>query len=729
MIPFKLSKDVFPINSYQDLFDNRFGRTYTEKCDICSNVQCVGHSGVIQLDYYIPHPLWYPMVPNILDSRCGVCKLVFMPLSTLTTFKEYTNAIMNKNVRCKCPKPTFIKHKYAWQRNDKGELECTTGGNDIYITTLGKNAKITNMTSVKRLLSEYTNDEKTVMRLQHNFSLEDLIINYVIVMSPLLRPLNIGSTFRLDEASQIYTSILRHKSSPIQVFKYYLSLIGSTNNNVRLFREFISGKTGLIRMNMIGTRNNRIGRTVITTNSRIPVSHIGVPSSFKKSLTVMETIQSWNLQYIEQLFKDGKIVVDNGVKPKELYNHIGDTIERELDNGDWVFANRQPTLSHTSFLAFKALLVPTKTLVLNLAVTKAFNADFDGDEMTIYAASDVASRLECEQIMSVEHHIVQGSNVLIRPIQDTISAVYTMTKWSRTIDIGLLTETADIITEYGQLCRLREFFSYVKDPFNSRHILSLTLPRKLNIESLQIEQGIIPKDLVIGEKQMLSIILSIHETFGSNEAMSFISVIQVVADVWHKIYPLSIAYSDTELFNEDQVIQLRQKYVSIQDEVTLLEETKKSYTDLSDICESQIVELLLDQVTSSLLSEAKLILSTSNNPFVIMVDSGARGTYMALTNIGAYLGQQSVNGRQPSLVGDSNNIEDRGFVTTSYRKGLDFKGTYYQAASGRQGIVNTGVGVTSPGVTYRLLWSFLADVRIQYGNQITNYEGLSLNTI
>jgi len=45
---------------------------------------------------------------------------------------------------------------------------------------------------------------------------------------------------------------------------------------------------------------------------------------------------------------------------------------------------RQPTLHKASMMAFKVCVKPVKTLKINLAMTKPFNCDFDGDEMNIH---------------------------------------------------------------------------------------------------------------------------------------------------------------------------------------------------------------------------------------------------------------------------------------------------------------------------------------------------------
>jgi DNA-directed RNA polymerase beta' subunit len=58
-------------------------------------------------------------------------------------------------------------------------------------------------------------------------------------------------------------------------------------------------------------------------------------------------------------------------------------VERKLQDGDYVLLNRQPTLHKGSMMAMKVVLRAGKTLRMNLAVCRSFNADFDGDEIDL----------------------------------------------------------------------------------------------------------------------------------------------------------------------------------------------------------------------------------------------------------------------------------------------------------------------------------------------------------
>lgn len=83
----------------------------------------------------------------------------------------------------------------------------------------------------------------------------------------------------------------------------------------------------------------------------------------------------------DKVIRDGKVIDKIPIqKKKEFTLNIGDTIERQLQNGDLVVFNRQPTLWKGSMRAKRVRILPGKTFRFNLSSTQAFNADFDGDK-------------------------------------------------------------------------------------------------------------------------------------------------------------------------------------------------------------------------------------------------------------------------------------------------------------------------------------------------------------
>jgi len=108
---------------------------------------------------------------------------------------------------------------------------------------------------------------------------------------------------------------------------------------------------------------------------------------------------------------------------------------------------------------------------------------------------------------------------------------------------------------------------------------------------------------------------------------------------------------------------------------------------------------------------------------VIMTKSGARGNPLNLTQMAACVGQQAVRSKRihrgfnnrtlPHFKLNDLTPKARGFVTSSYRKGLDPIEFFMHAMGGREGLVDTAVRTSSSGYMQRRLVNALQDMVVQ----------------
>lgn len=76
-------------------------------------------------------------------------------------------------------------------------------------------------------------------------------------------------------------------------------------------------------------------------------------------------------------------------------------VNRHIKNGDVMLLNRQPTLHRPSIQAHSARILPgEKVLRLHYANCKAYNADFDGDEMNAHFPQSELARAEAYTLVS-----------------------------------------------------------------------------------------------------------------------------------------------------------------------------------------------------------------------------------------------------------------------------------------------------------------------------------------
>jgi hypothetical protein len=168
----------------------------------------------------------------------------------------------------------------------------------------------------------------------------------------------------------------------------------------------------------------------------------GVNYRVKATVTVdgeTKELRTINIGQKDLKLKENDRVFRNGVEmQKVLFPRVktefnieeGDIVERQLMNGDVVLLNRQPTLHKGSMLAKEVVIRPCKTFRFNLASTKSFNADFDGDEMNIHVAQGYEARVEMKELCATKHNIIspQSSQPNIVIVQDSLLGSYIMTK-------------------------------------------------------------------------------------------------------------------------------------------------------------------------------------------------------------------------------------------------------------------------------------------------------------
>ena len=83
------------------------------------------------------------------------------------------------------------------------------------------------------------------------------------------------------------------------------------------------------------------------------------------------------LQQGDQVMRNGEFLDVKYPTRKKITLKLGDIVERHLHNGDILILNRQPTLHKGGMLGKEVVVRSGKTLRINLASCKSFNADFD----------------------------------------------------------------------------------------------------------------------------------------------------------------------------------------------------------------------------------------------------------------------------------------------------------------------------------------------------------------
>ncbi|KAM6953305.1 DNA-directed RNA polymerase I subunit RPA1 [Aplochiton taeniatus] len=226
-------------------------------------------------------------------------------------------------------------------------------------------------------------------------------------------------------------------------------------------RQILEKKDGLFRKHMMGKRVDFAARSVICPDMYIGTNEIGIPMVFATKLTYPQPVTPWNVKELRQAVLNGPnvhpgaamVINEDGSRtilsatsftqreaiakqlltpchgPNKMPMKI---VNRHIKNGDVLLLNRQPTLHRPSIQAHCARILPgEKVLRLHYANCKAYNADFDGDEMNAHFPQSELSRAEAYTLVStdqqylvpkdgtplaglIQDHMVSGSKMTLR---------------------------------------------------------------------------------------------------------------------------------------------------------------------------------------------------------------------------------------------------------------------------------------------------------------------------
>ena len=166
---------------------------------------------------------------------------------------------------------------------------------------------------------------------------------------------------------------------------------------LKSIKDRLNGKGGRMRGNLMAKRVDFSARSVITADPNISIRELGVPMKIAKNITKPVVVNNVNRAFLMKLVQNGpdihpgaKILEKkNGdsitlryVDRKSIVLENGDIVHRHMMDGDPVLFNRQPTLHRMSMMCHIARIMKRgDTFRMNVADTKPYYADFDGDKI------------------------------------------------------------------------------------------------------------------------------------------------------------------------------------------------------------------------------------------------------------------------------------------------------------------------------------------------------------
>jgi DNA-directed RNA polymerase II subunit RPB1 len=761
------------------VFDSRFGVIENGKiCPTCkqTNQHCPGHFGHITLARPVYLYQFFDIVEKVCNLMCLNCSKPYvtgnLALTGMARFKDARDNLTVPKACPTCQTPTFTKVAKA-----VGKTATLEG---IFPTPKGGEAPppvVIQPEMVLRAFQRMTNEDIEALGFSPQFSRPDWMIGTVLAVPPLtVRPSVVMDDHNKmeDDLTHKLIMILRandrvrekiDKGESADIIDKHTALLQyevatyvdndikglspSTQRSGRPLRTLKSrfgAKTGRVRGNLMGKRVDFSARSVITPDANIDLDELGVPEEIAVNLTFPETVNVYNrerlLSYVRNgpnkhpgaksvyLKRDKTTFRLNYVNPDTIDLKEGDIVHRHLIDGDIVLFNRQPSLHKASMMAHRVRVLPGSTFRLNVSATRPYNADFDGDEMNMHVPQSIAAATELRYMASLLRNIIspRTNSAIIQLFQDTMTGIY------RISQPGV--EVPEHIA-MNILSRIHRPFVRKNRNWTGGEIISCAFPMMnfkqggIELQNGELVKGVLKKSATGGMVHVT------YNDFGPDAAGKLINDIQSIVTQYNLYTGFSVGTSDlianprTSSFVREKIAEGRRKVSEILSRVH-----SGKYENISGMSDGEKLE---DDVSSAMkeveskVSKEVIDSLDKSNRIVQMVDSGAKGGPLNITQMVAALGQQLVEGKRvqytlqdrtlPHFSRYDDGVESRGFVEHSFVDGLMPAEFFFHAQAGREGLIDTAVKTSDTGYIQRRLMKTMEDQHVEYDGTVRNVTG------
>ncbi len=736
--------DGYPVDG--GLMDLRLGAIDPGvRCRTCGGrlKECLGHPGMIELARPVIHIKYIQIIEQILRSTCEACGKLLID----DDIKKKPLAVRikkSKDVK-KCPHCGIVQEKVKLEKPS--------------IFKIGKRRLFP--TEIRERLIKVPDEDLKLLGINPNtLRPEWAILTLLLVPSVTVRP---SITLESGERSE---DDLTHKLGDIiranqrlwenlnagapeviiedlwDLLQYHVTTFFDNSiarvpparhrsgQPLKTITERIKGKEGRIRKNLAGKRVNFSARSVISPDPYLQINEVGVPLEIAKIITVAERVNKLNIERLKKLILSDTypganyIIRPDGKRKKvtdELKNDLieelepGYIVERHLIDGDVVLFNRHPSLHRASLMAHFVKVLPYKTLRLHPAVAFPYNADFDGDEMNIHGPQTEEARAEAEVLLNVESNLISPKNNtnLIGCVKDPLTGNYLLNSgWELSRE-----DASQLLYEAGI-----NNFSLTKNN-SGRDVFMQVMPESLRnarIDSLgfRVEEG--------------DAIKRLDKEIGSRDTLKILKDVFALGTIFLSRTGFTICIGDLDV--PDEVKETTEKIIEKAEKKT--QEIIEDYYNnrlqalpgksLSDTREIKILQTL-NEVRTEI---GRVVKEKFPKDSLVnyMISAKAGGSMLNITQIACSVGQQSLAGKRIDFGYTNRTLSSfkegdlspkaKGFIYSSYLKGLRPDEFFFGAITGRDGLMDTALRTPKSGYLYRRLANALQDLIVEYDGTV-----------
>lgn len=320
--------------------------------------------------------------------------------------------------------------------------------------------------------------------------------------------------------------------------------------------------------------------------------------------------------------------------------------------------------------------------------------------MNMHVPQSIASAMELRYLATVLRQIIspRTNSAIIQLFQDTMTGTFRISNPNVQIPEHI---AMNILARMN-----RPLSSYKRQnkTITGQELISMAFPLMNISDKIKVENGKLVKG-ILDKSAAGSIIQTLFNDFNPKRAGQFINDVQAIVTKYNLFSGFSVGASDlipdptTQEIIQSEFEKTRREVSDILSSVHAGTFLNNSGRSDGEELENQITNKTKDLFNT--LSKNVTESLPKTNRVVQMVESGAKGSGLNITQMMGLLGQQLVEGRRikntlqdrtlPHFPRFDDGFESRGFVENSFITGLRPAEFFFHAMGGREGLIDTAI--------------------------------------
>ncbi|MFN3870639.1 MAG: DNA-directed RNA polymerase subunit beta', partial [Aquificaceae bacterium] len=478
-------------------------------------------------------------------------------------------------------------------------------------------------------------------------------------------------------------------------------VITQNGRPLKSLSDYLRGKQGRFRQNLLGKRVDYSGRSVIVVGPELKMHQCGLPR-----IMALELFKPFVYRRLEEKgyatsIKNAKKLVEQ--KTPEVWECLEEVVKQHP-----VLLNRAPTLHRMSIQAFEPVLVDGKAIQLHPLVCPPFNADFDGDQMAVHVPLGITAQLEAYILMLSTQNILSPAHgkPITMPSQDMILGVYYMTQEVP----GVQGEGKLFFNREEVLLALEnkkvDMHARIKLRLESGEVIETT-PGRVLFNSI-LPEGYPFVNEPMDKKKVSKLIADVYNRYGLERTADLLDRIKELGFNIATRAAVSIGIEDLQIPKVKK--EIIQGAFEQTDEIADLHRrgiitAKERYNRIIDLWSEitdKVSKSMFNEIEASKIKHRDKVYTGIFNPIYMMANSGARGNRDQIRQLAA------MRGLMAKHTGEF--IETP--IVSNFREGLSVLEYFISTYGARKGLADTALKTAFAGYLTRRLVDVAQDITI-----------------